>query len=203
MEQNNQNYFIYMHKNKINNKIYIGITGELSPEIRWQKGYSHNKHFSSAIKKYGWDNFQHIILFQKLNKFQAEEKEKELIEFYNSDNPNYGYNLTSGGGLGVCKHNDYSKRLMSINTSGEKNPMFGKHHSEETKNKIRKKLQSHPRTSKKILCVELNQIFNSLREAERITGINHSNISQAAKTNGNQKTAGGFHWSYVEKEKSK
>lgn len=162
MKENDQNYFVYIHKNKINNKIYIGITSEQSPEIRWKKGYSHNKHFSSAIQKYGWDNFEHIIVSYGLNKIQAEEKEIELIQFYNANDSHYGYNLTSGGGLGVCKHSDYSKKLMSINSSGEKNPMFGKHHSEQTKNKIKEKLLSHPKTSKKIKCCETGQVFKSL-----------------------------------------
>lgn len=191
-------YFVYLHLNKINKKRYYGITAEQTPEIRWKKGYSHNKHFFAAINKYGWDNFEHIVLYSNLNKQQAEEREAYLIALYETTNPEKGYNLTSGGGLGVTKHNEESKKLMSIHSSGKLNPMYGKHHSKETKEKIKQALQSHPNTSKKVLCVETNIIYNSTREAERKTGINHSCINQAALPNGKKKTAGKYHWKYIE-----
>ena len=91
-------YTIYMHKNKINSKIYIGITCQ-KVEKRWDKGrgYSHNAIFSRAIDKYGWDNFEHIILFEELSEKEAKDKEIELIEKYNSNNKKFGYNITIGG----------------------------------------------------------------------------------------------------------
>lgn len=49
---------------------------------------------------------------------------------------------------------------------------------------------------KKILCVETNEIFSSLSEAERQTKICHENISKVCR--GKRKTAGGYHWKYVE-----
>lgn len=48
-----------MHKNKINNKVYIGQTHQTLKE-RWGKngsGYRTSPHFYHAIQKYGWDNF--------------------------------------------------------------------------------------------------------------------------------------------------
>lgn len=56
--------YIYCHKNKINGKVYIGQTKNL-PEIRWGKNgsnYSGQTYFYREIIKYGWDNFDHIIL---------------------------------------------------------------------------------------------------------------------------------------------
>ena len=131
---------------------------------------------------------------------EAELKEQELILKNKTNNQAFGYNLTSGGGLGVFRHSEESKKLMSEHTKGELNPMYGKHHSEETKEKISKALQNHPNTSKKVLCVETNIIYNSTREAERVLGIGHSSIGQAARPNGNQKTAGGYHWQYITEE---
>ena len=46
--------------------------------------------------------------------------------------------------------------------------------------------------SKKILCIETGEIFESMSEAERKTGIYHGNISQVCL--GKRKTAGRFHW---------
>lgn len=133
-------YFVYLHLNKINGKRYYGITSEKKPEDRWRKGYSHNKHLEGAIKQYGWDNFDHLIIASNLTKKEAEDLEVELIAKYNTNNPDFGYNLTSGGGVGVFRHSEESKRLMSEHTKGELNPMYGKHHSPETRAKIVKAL---------------------------------------------------------------
>ena len=195
-----EKYYVYLHLNKINGKKYYGITSEDNPEKRWKKGYYHNNHFQNAINKYGWENFEHIIIAENLSKKEAELKEQELILRNKTNNQAFGYNLTSGGGLGVFRHSEESKKLMSEHTKGELNPMYGKHHSEETKEKISKALQNHPNTSKKVLCVETNIIYNSTREAERVLGIGHSSIGQAARPNGNQKTAGGYHWVYLNEE---
>lgn len=192
-----EQYYVYLHLNKINQKKYYGITSEKNPEDRWKKGYSHNPHFSAAIKKYGWDNFEHIIIASNLSKKEAETMEYNLITSEQTNKTEFGYNLTSGGGAGVFRHSEESKKLMSEHTKGELNPMYGKQHSKETKAKISKALQSHPKTSKKILCIETQIIYKSLREAERLTGINHSGISQAAQKDGKQKTAGGYHWEYI------
>lgn len=196
-----EQYYVYLHLNKINGKKYYGVTSENNPQIRWKKGYSHNIHFNSAILKYGWDNFEHQIIASNLTKAQAEKMEHELIIMENTNNPIFGYNLTSGGGLGVFRHSEESKRLMSEHSKGPLNPMYGKHHTEETKEKISKALQGHPKISKKVLCVETGIVYNSTREAERETGINHNGINQAAKINGKQKTAGQYHWQYIEEEK--
>ena len=188
-------YYVYLHYNKINHKRYYGITSERTPEIRWRKGYAHNSHFQAAIKKYGWDNFEHIIISQTLSKQEAEKQEQELIALYESNNPEKGYNLTSGGGAGVFRHSEESKRLMSEHTKGELNPMYGKHHSEETCKKISNALKNHRNTSKPVLCIETNIAYPSSREIERLLGISHNCINAAC--NGKQKTANKQHWKYI------
>ena len=65
----------------------------------------------------------------------------------------------------------------------------GKKLSEEHKRKLSEAL------SKKVLCVETGEIFESTMDAKRKTGISHSNISMAC--NGIRKTASGYHWRYV------
>ena len=51
----------------------------------------------NAIKKYGWENVKHEILYKNLTKEEAEQKEIELIKFYNSTDDNFGYNIEKGG----------------------------------------------------------------------------------------------------------
>ena len=61
-------YTVYAHTSPSGKK-YIGITRQ-KPQARWRNGnaYKNNKHFANAIKAYGWDNFEHEILFEKLTK---------------------------------------------------------------------------------------------------------------------------------------
>lgn len=49
--------------------------------------------------------------------------------------------------------------------------------------------------SKKVLCVETNETFESAHEVQRKTGISKGNISAVCL--GSRKTAGGYHWRYI------
>lgn len=114
MDKVNNIWCVYKHTNKINGKKYIGITS-LKPEVRWRKGkaYNSNTHFSAAIQKYGWDNFEHEIVFSNLTKEDAELKEIELISLCKSTNQNYGYNIQNGG-MAHGKFTEESKYKMSL-----------------------------------------------------------------------------------------
>lgn len=91
---------VYMHINKINGKKYIGITST-KPEKRWKNGHGYKKQmFYNAIKKYGWDNFEHKILYTELTECDAKSKEIELIDKYNTVFKEFGYNNDIGGGIG-------------------------------------------------------------------------------------------------------
>ena len=91
-------YTIYMHKNKINGKIYIGQTCQ-KPEYRWNhgEGYKQCSAFYAAIQKYGWDNFEHIILKENLSCEEANIEEQKLIKEYKSNEKQFGYNIQQGG----------------------------------------------------------------------------------------------------------
>lgn len=143
-------YIVYMHTCP-NGKKYIGITGQ-TPERRWQKGkgyaYGSNDYFYNAIKKYGWENISHEIIFKNLTKEEAEKKEKELIKKHNTTNRNFGYNRENGGSS-FGKHSEEYKLKMSNmqkeiweNSPDRKLAMSklrkGTHLSDETKEKLRK-----------------------------------------------------------------
>ena len=126
------NYTVYMHICP-NNKKYIGITKQ-KPQYRWGRGsgYSNNKHFINAIKKYGWDNIKHKIIFTNLTKEQAEEKEIELIKYYKSNQQKYGYNILKGGNVSNGLSKEIRKKIG--------NKIKGRNLTEEHKNKIRNSL---------------------------------------------------------------
>ena len=100
-------YCVYKHTFP-NGKVYIGITCK-KPEQRWGKdgkGYLEQKDgkynqplMANAVLKYGWNNVAHEILFDNLNREEAEQIEINLIAQHKSNNPEFGYNIAIGGGI--------------------------------------------------------------------------------------------------------
>lgn len=113
----NNTWCVYKHTNKINGKIYIGITiyGE-NPNTRWANGlgYRNNKYFINAIEKYNWDNFTHEILFNNLTKDEACEKEIKLIALYDATNREKGYNISIGGSAPMCGRKHTKEAIKKI-----------------------------------------------------------------------------------------
>lgn len=92
--------YIYKITNKINGKVYIGLT-TTSMEQRW-KGHVNdskksNRHLYSSMRKYGIENF----IMEKIDETEdfkhLGELERYYIKKYNSTDENFGYNNTYGG----------------------------------------------------------------------------------------------------------
>ena len=198
-------YSVYCHTNKVNGKRYIGITKH-KPEKRWANGYgySNNRHFFAAIKKYGWDSFTHEIWFTGLSYEDACSVERELIEKYDSANQEKGYNVDLGGvGLGTASE-EHKKAISEARKgkphphkgrplTGEKSPTFGTHRSEYVKQKSRE-ANSIP-----VFCVEKGILYPSGAEAAKATGVSTTMICSACKTG---KPTKGFHFMKKPKEVS-
>jgi len=121
---------VYIIRNKINNKIYIGQTW-LSFEDRWNggRGYKRNPYFHAAIKKHGEINFRYEVLMFCGTQETADYWEVYFINKYQSTNRKIGYNIRSGGEGGGKLSENTKKKLSIINT--------GKKLSEEVKEKLR------------------------------------------------------------------
>ena len=207
-------YCVYIHLSP-SNKAYIGITS-MSPKDRWANGNGyfkktktgkyHQPAIVNAIKKYGWDNFEHIIFADNVSKEQAEQMEHWLIDLWATNNPHFGYNIRNGGGS-VGTMSEESKRKMSLShmgfspteetrrkiseaNSGEKHHMYGKHHSQETRQKMSLSHKAIGRTKddvakaiearlRAVLCIELQQDFKSISEASRQLNIPRTTINAA------------------------
>lgn len=175
------NYVVYQHVNKINKKRYIGLSKNY--KNRWDgRGckYQNSPIFYNAIKKYGWDNFQHNIIKNNLNQKQAQELEITLIKQYNTTDRKYGYNFQLGGNLGWA----------------------GKKHTEETRKKMSKKQKGkNNNNARSVICIQTGQYFETCVEAAEKMNLGTtkqtggSTIARCAK--GNRKTAYKYHWKYA------
>lgn len=132
---NNNHYCVYCHINKINGKRYIGQTihGN-NPNKRWNSGKPYTGKFKEDINKYGWDNFEHVILENNLTKDEAYFYERYYILQFKSYMENYGYNIVIGQGSEGRVFSEETRLKISKNHKG----MIGKKHSIYTKQKMSK-----------------------------------------------------------------
>lgn len=222
-----RNYCVYIHTNKINGKKYVGLTGQERPNDRWHNGtnYYHNRHFSSAIKKYGWENFEHEIYKSGLTAEEASTLEIMLIQQYKTTDENYGYNLDFGGS--TTRHSEETKKKMSQSALGRKvseetkeklrkasignKNCLGRKQTEESKQKNREahigkthKLSEQQKINialgqknrKEVICVETGEIFPSIGIAAKKSNTSQGSISSVLT--GRNKSAGGYRWKYKE-----
>ena len=105
--------YIYIIKNYINEKVYIGQT-KGSIEQRFLSHIKNSKYFDNhlylAMRKYGTDNF-FIEPIEEVADEKLDEQEIYWIKYYNSYNN--GYNMTIGGQGN--KRNDYQQILDAWN----------------------------------------------------------------------------------------
>jgi group I intron endonuclease len=163
---------IYKTTNLINEKIYVG-----KHEISANDGYlGTGKLIKYAIKKYGKKNFIRETL-EYCTSSNVNEREIYWINFLSATNSNIGYNLTSGGEGGhvwIGEHPSKGK-------TGILAPWFGKHHTEESKQKISKNHMGigHPLSEynkKKLKEINKGKIITDeqkRKQSEKMSGENH------------------------------
>ena len=209
------NYNVYIHIFP-NNKVYIGITSQ-KPKRRWNngQGYKNNQYMTNAIMKYGWDNVIHKILYTNLKKEEAEEIEIKLIKEYKADNKRYGYNIEYGGCHNGRTSEITRKRISEANKGKHNSPKteFKKGHitiiTEEIKQKISEKNKGKhasvrtefkkghkPLNVRKVLCIESDVVYDTIKKASEDTNVMACHISQVC--NGKRKSAGKLHWKFIE-----
>ena len=157
---------IYIIKNIINGKVYIGQSWNIEQRIRdHRKNRNHNEYLTKSMNIHGIESFDFSILeeYIECDQIFLNEREAYWINFYNSLDFEKGYNLREAGSRG--KHTPEIKKKISEAVRGKsKNgapsalARRGMKFSEERKEKISKALKgnkngSHPcshATKKKI-----------------------------------------------------
>lgn len=117
---------IYIIKNKVNKKVYVGQTTRsfnkryccsglgIERVYKYHKQQSKNLHLFKSIEKYGFDSFEIDEEFDvAYSKEHLDYLEKYYIKLFNSNDKRYGYNKNDGGEN--CIPNQDTKKKMSKN----------------------------------------------------------------------------------------
>ena len=134
MEVDTKTGIIYCWRNVHNGKRYIGQT--INPKRRYNRhkqyfgNYDGQNHFYRAMNKYFLMSDWEYDVIEEVPKEMLDEREIYWIAFYNSNDPEHGYNTATGGN----RHDGYKpseETRRKISKSGK-----GKKHSTETRRKI-------------------------------------------------------------------
>lgn len=137
---------IYKAANKINGKIYVGQTinslehrkSGHERDARCEK--KNTVYFHNALLKYGFENFNWEVLKECTSQEELDYYEDYYIKEYDSTNKEKGYNLKSGGKLGVVFTDEVKAKI------GETTKL--KWQNEECANKMREGLRKGTETVK-------------------------------------------------------
>ena len=157
-----EEYYVYLTTNNINGKRYIGKHhGELNDSY-----LGSGENLIAAVKKYGKENFSKEILYIAISEADAYNKEAYYIELFNAvESPDF-YNISPGSNYSATKKfvrdRSYTKtpeyrQRMSEAVRGEKNGMYGRHHTKEA----RKKMSEH---SKGLTAGEKNGMYGKSKD---------------------------------------
>lgn len=139
-------YGIYKITNKVNNKCYIGKSKNPKHRIsthKWslkklERHKDTNRHLFNAAKEYGLENFIFEIIETGINcPKELADKELRWMDFYNSCNRDFGYNLRRDSSSQTEVHAE-TKLLFKDKFVGADNPNYGHKWSDEQKDRMSK-----------------------------------------------------------------
>jgi len=195
---------IYMIKNKINGKFYIGSSVDIA--YRWARhkrqlrnGNHHSIHLQRAWDKYGEENFEFKVI-EECSEDITFKREQYYLDLYKSYNNDVGYIGTKQTEKTKQKIRDWylthehpskgrcGELAPCYGRTGEKHPMYGI-------------TGGNHLSSKRVLCINNGMIFDSATEASRWAKCNHSKLCICCR--GERKSCGQLNgeklkWKYIE-----
>lgn len=141
-QKNKDKIGIYLIRNKINEKVYIGQTSDRFIERYWHHKWKLNNqthdniYLQNAWNKYGEENFDFEVIYELKFGDNIDNIEREYISKYPK---NKKYNIQIGGQDYTMKNKKMSKHTKEL--IGQKNKIngIGRKASKETKEKMSKK----------------------------------------------------------------
>ncbi len=135
--------FVYLITNRLNGKVYVGKTVQKNLDSYFrhnlrnaESGRKDKNYLYSAIRKYGSDAFTVQPICRPTSENLMSALECWYIGHYGCNNPEKGYNLTSGGdGVSGMMQSEFSKQKLrerSIGNTWRRGSVL----SDETKQRI-------------------------------------------------------------------
>ena len=156
--------WIYLIKNKINGKKYIGQT-TMGFDKRYKNNiekYCHNVHLKNSIKKYGIENFEIVKEFDVAYSLEElNQKEKEWIDHFGGQDSDLLYNLKSGGDNAIP-----SKELRK-KLSEAQNKRYSRLSIEERKKLFGSHSKGKPLSNSHVKKVSLSKMGHEVKEETR------------------------------------
>ena len=213
---------IYVYRNTLNGKCYVGQTTRSIErrdyEHRYYAAAGEKQHFRRAIRKYGIDAFTLYTVYYP--KGVIDDAEIATIKKYNSIKN--GYNETEGGKSrrGYEVSIETRKKISKANTGqrawnkglkmpdrvGDKNYMYGRNHTLETRVKMSSackgknvgKDNPNARMIELILPDGNSELFDTITQAANRYGLTRQTLSKVAKRKLNHHK--GYKCHYVDEE---
>lgn len=170
-----EKYWIKQYNSLVPNGYNLTVGGQGTPGFSRPQSQEEKNKKGNSVKKY----------YQ--NHPQAREKVSQRTKELWKD-PEYREKVISSNKKFYQQHPDMFK--------GKNNPMYGKYHTEEALEKIR----THAATRKLKIAqlnkdtLEIIQIFDGVKDAEKALNVSHGWLSKAARQN---KIAYGFRWKFL------
>jgi group I intron endonuclease len=134
---------IYSITNTVNNKRYIGKSSNIERRFWYHRNHlskdcpskkAVNRHLVGAWKKYGEQSFTFDVIetFDTLDEAILANRELHWMDFYNTCNREFGYNLRRDSSTKTTTHPETAE-IHRQNSLGENNPNYGNYWSDEQK----------------------------------------------------------------------
>lgn len=133
---------IYKIINKIDKKLYIGFSSQLSLRKKshfngLKKNRHPNTHLQNAFNKYGLENFEFSII-EICEPFQLNEREHYWATLLKTHNRKFGYNIKPTNVNDKIKQSEETKQKISKSNKGRSSWAKGKKFSKEHIEKIKR-----------------------------------------------------------------
>lgn len=187
---------IYQITNQLNGKRYVGSTTNL--ERRWRyhlgdlrRGQHSNRHLQAAFNKYGENTFA----FSVLEYVETESLLEREQHYLDTRMPEYNILPTAGSPLGF-QWTAEARATLSAAMSGERNPNYGKHPSDETLAKLSAARMGHSVSDKtrakisnalrgRYISAETRRRISEARMGHRASAETRAKMSAALSGTGN------------------